>query len=384
MSPVTPLLVPQVNVNDDTVLLVRWSVAQHASVSAGDIVCEVETSKATSEVTADSSGVLVQTAVPPVRVGVGDAIGAIGPTREAVATYLASKAPAPAAADGTLKATPRAAARAAQAGVTLEAVAQSGVRGTIKESDVERFLAALGDVRSAGDRHDDFAALEKYLERTGPVSPFDAAVAANLRRSVAQLILTSVDADCRLTAARAVIDRALAGGRMLSPLHFIVAAAGRALPRFPRLMSIVHDGSIYRHRAVDVAFVVRTPDGKLFTPVVRAADRATVDDIATACQASTLKILRGGIRAEELDGACFTISHVPIPGTTRVVALPNIGQSAILGVSAERMSIALVDGAPVAQPVVTLTLTYDHALCDGYYAAGFLADMVREIEQPAS
>src|ERR1700722_18388587 len=175
MSPVTPLLVPQVNVNDDTVLLVRWSVAQHASVSAGDIVCEVETSKATSEVTADSSGVLVQTAVPPVRVGVGDAIGAICPTREAVATYLASKAPAPAAADGTLKATPRAAARAAQAGVTLEAVAQSGVRGTIKESDVERFLAALGDVRSAGDRHDDFAALEKYLERTGPVSPFDAA-----------------------------------------------------------------------------------------------------------------------------------------------------------------------------------------------------------------
>ena len=44
MDHVTPLVVPQVNVNDDTVLLVRWSVAQHGTVSAGDLVCEVETS----------------------------------------------------------------------------------------------------------------------------------------------------------------------------------------------------------------------------------------------------------------------------------------------------------------------------------------------------
>src|SRR5476649_1238014 len=105
MDQVTPLVVPQVNVNDDTVLLVRWSVAQHAQVSAGDLVCEVETSKATSEVLAGRSGVLVQTAAPPARVRIGDAIGAIGTTREAVVAYLAAQvAPAQATADGAPKA----------------------------------------------------------------------------------------------------------------------------------------------------------------------------------------------------------------------------------------------------------------------------------------
>jgi pyruvate/2-oxoglutarate dehydrogenase complex dihydrolipoamide acyltransferase (E2) component len=83
MDQVTPLVVPQVNVNDDTVLLVRWSVAPHARVAAGELVCEVETSKASAEVTADRAGVLVQSAAPPIRVRIGETIGAIGPTREA-------------------------------------------------------------------------------------------------------------------------------------------------------------------------------------------------------------------------------------------------------------------------------------------------------------
>ena len=91
--------------------------------------------------------------------------------------------------------------------------------------------------------------------------------------------------------------------------------------------------------------------------------------------------MRGNIKAEDLEGACFTISHVAVGGTTRVAALPSFGQSAILGVSAERPSIELVDGAVVPRPLVTLTLTYDHALCDGVYAANFLAALVGDLQQ---
>jgi pyruvate/2-oxoglutarate dehydrogenase complex dihydrolipoamide acyltransferase (E2) component len=62
------------------------------------------------------------------------------------------------------------------------------------------------------------------------------------------------------------------------------------------------------------------------------------------------------------------VSQVPVSGTTRVVALPNLGQSAILGVSAEHGD------------VVTLTLSYDHALCDGVYAANFLRAVADALE----
>jgi pyruvate dehydrogenase E2 component (dihydrolipoamide acetyltransferase) len=267
-----------------------------------------------------------------------------------------------------VNATAKARALAARHGISLDAVAQSGVRGTIKESDIQKFIGPPG--------------LGKYVEHAGTIPAFDAAVAANLRRSTSHLILASVDAECGLASAHAVIKQALGGGRMLSLLHLVIAATARVLPRFPRLTSFAYDGALYRYRAVDIAFVARTPDGRLYTPVIRAADRLDLDAVAKAVQAETLQIMRGAIKAEELEGACFTISHVPVGKTTRIVALPSFGQSAILGVSAECPSVAIVDGAAVERPIVTLTLSYDHALCDGVYAATFLAELTGELERP--
>jgi pyruvate/2-oxoglutarate dehydrogenase complex dihydrolipoamide acyltransferase (E2) component len=148
-------------------------------------------------------------------------------------------------------------------------------------------------------------------------------------------------------------------------------------------MSFAYEGALYRYRAVDIAFVARTPDGRLYTPVVRSADRANLEGIAKVCQAEMLRVMRGAVTVEELEGACFTISHVPVGRTTRVMALPSFGQSAILGVSAERPAIDLVDGAAVERPLVTLTLSYDHSLCDGVYAAGFLAELTTDLERPS-
>jgi pyruvate dehydrogenase E2 component (dihydrolipoamide acetyltransferase) len=374
-----------VNVNDDTVLLIRWSVAQNSVVAAGDVVCEVETSKATSEVVADRSGVLVQSATPPLRVAIGAEIGAIGPTRDAVSAYLAANVAPAVAADRSVHATAKAKALAAQHGVSLDEVARSGVTGTIKESDVQKFLDAKPSGASAARPGTSLPpALEPYVELLGPLSAFDAAVAANLRKSVDHLILTTVDADCHVAAAHEVIQRALAAGRMVSLLHLVIGAAGRVLPRFPKLMSFACAGTVYRYRAVDVAFVARTPDGRLYTPVVRSADRADLDAVSKKCQALTMGVMRGAIEGRDLEGACFTISHVPVGKTTRVAALPSFGQSAILGVSADRPSVRVVNGAVVEQPVVTLTLTYDHTLCDGVYAASFLAEVTADLEQAAS
>ena len=146
MEQVTPLVVPQVNVNDDTVLLVRWSVEQYGQVAAGDTVCEVETSKASAEVTADRGGVLVQSAAAPVRVRIGEEIGAIGPTREAAAAYLQARAaPKTAAADGTVKATAKAMARASQEGVSLEAVARVKRGVTIEQAQSRRASRACSN-----------------------------------------------------------------------------------------------------------------------------------------------------------------------------------------------------------------------------------------------
>jgi pyruvate dehydrogenase E2 component (dihydrolipoamide acetyltransferase) len=381
---VTPLVVPQVNLNDETVRLVAWRVPDGGEIVEGAVACEVETTKAVSEVQAHATGILRHSRAIGVHVRVGEAIGAIGPTNEAVEAYLAATPLPTAAAESTVTATPKARALAAAKDVSLDDVLRGGVHGTIKESDVRRFLGER-DTRTPTSLP---AGLMKYLEREGPLPAFDAAVAQGLRRSVDRLVLTSIDMTCRLTSANAAIERAHAAGRMMSVLHLTIAAVARSLPAFPRLMSVAHEGSLYRYRAIDVAFIARTPDGRLFTPVIKAADRLTVNEIAAAAQGATIRLMRGGstagLKIDELEGAAFTISQVAVPGTTRVAALPSLGQSAILGLSAERPSLEVVDAAAVIVPVLALTLSYDHALCDGVYAASFLAAVVHHLEHLGS
>jgi pyruvate/2-oxoglutarate dehydrogenase complex dihydrolipoamide acyltransferase (E2) component len=186
--------------------------------------------------------------------------------------------------------------------------------------------------------------------------------------------------NCRLGPAHAVIQREQGAGRMVSVLHVTIAAVARALGKFDRLISFLDEGFIYRYRTIDVAFISRTSDGRLFTPVIRSADQLSLADIARAAQAATLRVMRGPVKAEDLEGAAFTISQVPVPGTTRVAALPGFGQSAILGLSAEHQILEVANGVVAAAPAVTLTLSYDHALCDGVYAAGFLQAVVSDIE----
>ena len=140
MSAASPLVVPQVNVNDDSVVLVRWVVAPDAVVTAGDHVCDVETTKAASEVVAHASGVLLQQAVAGSRVNVGETLGVIAQTREEAEAYLADRAAASGRASGGVTATPKARALAERnPRIALQAMLALA-RSTDGQPDVQRQL----------------------------------------------------------------------------------------------------------------------------------------------------------------------------------------------------------------------------------------------------
>jgi pyruvate dehydrogenase E2 component (dihydrolipoamide acetyltransferase) len=149
---------------------------------------------------------------------------------------------------------------------------------------------------------------------------------------------------------------------------------------YARLMSFYHTDHVFRYRKLDIGFVVRTPDGRLYTPVVRGVDRLDVKEIARRCLAAGLSVNHGRVRPEDLDGACFTVSHITTRGLTRFTALPGRFQSAILAVAPERSLVTLSNGQVSHTPVSTLTLSYDHTLCDGVYAAEFLDRLAEEME----
>lgn len=389
MSEISSIIIPLLNPNEDAVQLVEWLVSHGDSVNPGDPICEVETSKAATELVAEQSGVIFQIAVPQSDVRVGERIGLIGPNLEQVQEFLATEqnaAPAPTAeADPKLllRATPNAKELAAETGVTLEQVAAMGVRGTIKEADVRRYVSEHG---ADGGSHDSGetgalpATISQYVVDEGAMTRHELSVSRALRRSLEQALIATVDADVDLTAINPNIRLAQEQGAMVSLLHVVLRALGRSLPHFPRLMSIHYNQHIYRFCQPDVAFVVRTSCGRLYTPVVRGVDKLDVNQIARTCHALATQVNRGRIKPAELNGACFSVSHVPTPPVTRFVALPNQFQSAILALAADRTTLNLVDGQVTPATVATMTLSYDHTLCDGMYAADFLQRLINEME----
>jgi pyruvate/2-oxoglutarate dehydrogenase complex dihydrolipoamide acyltransferase (E2) component len=363
-----PLVVPQVNVNDDDVVVAEWTAAHGARVSAGEPVCMVQTSKAAVEITAEHGGVLVHVAAAGDRVAVGGVLGFVGETLEIVeAAAEAAKAERshrarPERPRG-VRATERAVALAREHGIDLATAVIPGVSGSIKASDVQRFIDA-GIVPEA---------IKGFLESAGTVSAHEAAMIGSLVHSRDHLILATLDYQLALGRINAALDALQRHGCMAWFQHVVIAALGRTLPEFPRLASVRVGSQILHYASCDIGFVVRAADGRLFTPVVRNAGALSVAEVAAACGAAGMRVVRSSLGDHEMSGGCFTISHVSDPGVTRFNAIPNRYQSAILAIAGEQ-------SGPKG-PVVTLTVTYDHGLCDGTYVAQFVKTLDRRAHE---
>ena len=388
MSDVSFIVVPQLNVNDDSVQLIAWLVQHGEIVNSGDVICEIETSKAATELTAEHGGVIFRTAVAPTEVRVGERIGLIGPTLDAIQTFLSEEVDS---SNGSslqggegrpVGATERAQTLAAENGISIEQVAATGVLGTVKESDVRRYMTQDAVANPPPDSEvlsNLPQVLAPYAVYEDKLSGHQLSVTRALRQSKRNILLATIDADVDLTSINTGIRLAQENGLMLSLLHVVLAALGRTLADFPQVMRFHHDDQIYRYHQCDVAFVVRTTGGNLYTPVVRGVDKLDVNNIARICHAAALKVNRGRVEPKDLEGACLTVSHIATHPVTRFVALPSPFQSAILAVAPERSILTLKDGQVSEKSVATITLSYDHTLWDGLYSADFLQRLVEEM-----
>jgi pyruvate dehydrogenase E2 component (dihydrolipoamide acetyltransferase) len=94
--------------------------------------------------------------------------------------------------------------------------------------------------------------------------------------------------------------------------------------------------------------------------------------------------MRGKLDARDAGGASFTVSLIATPNVESFVALPPPLQTAILSLGATRQEVELTAAGPIARPVATATVTYDHALCDGVAVAEFCAALDRALNpEPA-
>ena len=406
--------------------LAKWLKAEGDQVSAGDIIAEIETDKATMEVEAVDEGVLAKILINEGTEGVAvnsviallleegeDDAALDGFQAPAVPTPAAAPAagpePAPPAAttappasvsqpsaapasehgdDTRVKASPLARRMAQQAGIELGGVNGSGPHGRVVKADIE---AALGKAPAAA------------APATAPSAPppVGAAVApteiphTNMRRVIAKRLTEAkqqiphfyLSLDCevdKLLAMRKELNEKAANedlGYKLSVNDFVIRAAALALRKVPDANVSWTDEVLLKHNVVDVSIAVAI-EGGLITPIIRNTDHKGLAAISTEMKELAGRARGGKLLPEEYQGGTFSISNLGMFGIREFAAVINPPQSAILAVGRSQERPVVKDGALAIATVMTVTLSVDHRAVDGALGAQYLAAFQGLIEDP--
>ncbi|WP_371629850.1 2-oxo acid dehydrogenase subunit E2 [Streptomyces sp. NBC_00341] len=321
-------------------------------------------------------------------------VASIASVAPAVAVVPAAS-PASAASDGVrgpvAVVSPLVRKLARQHDLDLRQLDGSGPDGLILRADVESAIRSGAETPQEAPQEaaaTDRAAAHPVGERV-PLRGVRGAVADKLARSRREIPDATcwVDADAtELMAARAAMNGA--GGPGAGPKVSVLALLARictaALARYPELNSTVDQEAreIVRLPGVHLGFAAQTERG-LVVPVVRDAHARSTESIGAEITRLTEAARTGTLRPAELTGGTFTLNNYGVFGVDGSTPIINHPEAAMLGVGRIVPKPWVHEGELAVRRVVQLSLTFDHRVCDGGTAGGFLRYVADCVEQPA-
>ncbi|MGR4881574.1 dihydrolipoamide acetyltransferase family protein [Streptomyces sp. LARHCF249] len=269
-------------------------------------------------------------------------------------------------------------------GVDLRALRGSGPEGLILRADVEAALSALRAPQPAAAPVAAPVAVAAQGERI-PLKGVRGAVAEKLSRSRREIPDATcwVDADAtELMAARAAMNAV--GGPKISVLALLARICTAALARYPELNSTVDlaAGEIVRLPSVHLSFAAQTERG-LMVPVVRDAQNRNPESLSAEFARLTELARAGKLSPADLTGGTFTLNNYGVFGVDGSTPIINHPEAAMLGVGRIIAKPWVHGGELAVRQVVQLSLTFDHRVCDGGTAGGFLRYVADCVESPA-
>jgi pyruvate dehydrogenase E2 component (dihydrolipoamide acetyltransferase) len=411
---------------------IGWRKNVGDRVERGDVVAEVETDKAVMELEAFASGVLLKTmAKGGENVPVGTVLGLIGEPGELAAEaealpqtaataaapsppeppatpaadvppQPAAPAPAPPAGQEEAdheKASPLVRRMAREMGIDLSQVRGSGPEGRILQEDLAAPAAqptAAPEPQGApipqAEPIPQEAPIPAADSAPAPVGPQDAAppagqpapsamrqaIAATVTRSWQEIPYFTVTVEVGMDACREVVSELKGSDGQVGYHALLIKACSVALKGYPLLLA-GRGGDA--GGPVNISFAVALPDG-LLMPVVRDCSRLSAAEVEREAARLADKARSGRLTSEEMSGGGFSISNLGMYGVDEFDALIMPGQVAILAVGAVAERPVVRNGQLAVAPTMRATLSSDHRVVDGAYAARFLAELRRTLEHP--
>jgi 2-oxoisovalerate dehydrogenase E2 component (dihydrolipoyl transacylase) len=295
--------------------------------------------------------------------------------RAAPAPADVSAGPRPRRADRVPVISPLVRKMAHDAGLDLAAVTGSGPSGLVLRRDVEQAVAG----RRRAPAMPDGAELRIPLRGARRVA---ADRLSRSRREIPEATVW-VDVDATdLVAARAAMN-ARQPERPVSLLALVARFAVLGLRRYPELNGRVEADEIVLPPGVQLGFAAQTSRG-LVVPVVRDAHLLSARDLSAAITGLATAARAGTASPQDLSGGTFTVNNYGVFGVDGSAAIINHPEVAILGLGRIIDRPWVVGGAVAVRKLAELTLAFDHRVCDGGTAGGFLRFVADCIESPVS
>jgi 2-oxoglutarate dehydrogenase E2 component (dihydrolipoamide succinyltransferase) len=396
--------VPTVGESITSGILGVWNKPDGAYVKAGDPLFEIETDKVTSEVVAESAGLLKHLVKAGDTVQIGQVVAnidekAAAPAEAAApavkengakkeATRVEAAAPVAAAARGKAadEISPAVRYQSAEKGVDPTKISGTGKDGRVTKGDIlaapEKSVPSVAWAPAVPAR----APGERTSRRK--MSPLRQKIAARLlavQQETAHLTtFNEVDLSNVIALRTKFQDRFVKKHEVkLGFMSFFVKAVVHALQTVPAINARLDGDEIVQNNFYDISCAISTDKG-LFVPVLRDCDAMSFAEVEKAIAMYAKKARDGKITLPDMEGGVFTITNGGVFGSLMSTPILNPPQCGILGMHTIQERPVAISGRVEIRPMMYLALTYDHRLVDGKEAVTFLATIKEVVENPAA
>jgi 2-oxoglutarate dehydrogenase E2 component (dihydrolipoamide succinyltransferase) len=391
--------VPTVGESINEVTISSWLKADGAMVALDDVIAEIESDKATFELTAEANGVLRIIAQEGATVEIGALICKIEETDAApeaakpAADSGSAKAATPASNSSSSSyaanhASPAAAKILSEKGMQSSDLQGTGVGGRITKEDamnaekIAKPAASTAKPASApaepqGDRsqrREKMTSLRKTISRRLVAVKNETAMLTTFNEVNMQPIM-----DLRKKYKDGFKEKYGVG---LGFMSFFAKACCMALEEWPAVNATIDGEEIVYNNYCDISVAVSTPRG-LVVPVVRNTEQLSFHQIEKEIINLATKARDGKLSIDEMTGGTFTITNGGVFGSMLSTPIINAPQSAILGMHNIVERPVAENGAVVIRPIMYVALSYDHRIVDGKESVSFLVRVKQLLEDPS-
>ena len=370
--------------------LVKWCKKEGDYLKSGDILAEIETDKATMEVEVVDEGTLARIVVKegtekvPVHSLIalvleeGEGSDSLEQESSEVEVRNLQEKQSP---FNLLKSTPSlqqnsterilasplAKRLAHEKNIPLSCVQGTGPKGRIVSQDIQRIESIP---------------LQSFEQnyRDEPLSTMRKIIGQRLQESKQNIPHFYISMDCHMDK---LLELKKSLPIKLSINDFLVKACALALQKYPKINAAWHDTFVRYFTASDVCVAVSI-EGGLITPIIKNAEKKSLQHLSQEIKNLANRAREGKLTPEEYQGGSFTLSNLGMYGVSSFTAIINPPQACILAAAGIRKVITLNEEHKTVevQQMTTLTLSADHRIVDGAYAAQFLEEIKTLLETP--